>query len=133
MTIAASPLCSLCGNDTETILYFFCHCSIIQNFWTQMQNWLGSIIDILELTFKIAILGKYPCQGATNILINHIIQMLKKFLYTLRESTMQVTFVAIKYYIAYTHKIEQTIAWKNGELTLRSGIPLLNCFKLKVV
>ena len=31
MTIAECPLCSLCGNDTETILYFFCHYSITQN------------------------------------------------------------------------------------------------------
>ena len=38
MTITESPLCSLCGNDSETILHFFCHCSITHNLWTQMQN-----------------------------------------------------------------------------------------------
>ena len=43
MTIAESPLCPLCGNEAETILHFFCHCSITQNLWTQMQNWLSSI------------------------------------------------------------------------------------------
>ena len=73
MTIAESPLCSLCVNDTETILHFFIHCTITQNLWTQMQNWLSNILDIAELTSKIAILGKYPCQGATDILINHVI------------------------------------------------------------
>ena len=82
MTITESPLCSLCGNDTETILHLFCHCSITQNLWKQMQNWLSDILDIPELTDKIAILGRYPCQGATNILINHIILMFKNFLYT---------------------------------------------------
>ena len=82
MTIAESPLCSLCGNDTETILHFFRHCSITQNFWTQMQNWLSNILDIPVLTSKIAILGKYSSQGATDILINHIILMFKTFMYT---------------------------------------------------
>ena len=112
MTIAESPLCSLCGNDAETVLHFFCHCSITQNLWTQMQNWLSKILDIPELTYKIAILGKYPCQGATDILINHITLMFEKFLYARRKSTMQLSFVAIKHYLAYTHKIEETIARK---------------------
>ena len=95
MTIAECPLSSLCGNDTETILHFFCHCSITQNLWTQMQNWLSNIFDIPELTSKIAILGKYLCQGATDILINHIILMFKKFLYACRKSTTQVAFMAL--------------------------------------
>ena len=118
MTITGSPLCSLCGNDLETILHFFCYCSITQNLFTKMQNWLSSILDVPELTSKIVILGKYPCQGATDILINHIILMFKKVLYTHRQSTTQVAFVALKHYIAYTQKIEQTIALKNGKLTL---------------
>ena len=82
MTIAESPLCLLRRNDTETILHFFCHCSIAQYLCTQMQNWLSNILCIPELTSKIAILGKYLCQGATNILINHIILTFKKFLQT---------------------------------------------------
>ena len=83
-----------------------------------MQNCLSNILGIPELTSKIVILGKCPCQGATDILINHIIFMFKKFLYTHRESTTQVALVALKHYIAYTQKIEQTIARKNGKLTL---------------
>ena len=59
MTIAESPLCSLCVNDTEIILHFFVHCGITQNLWMQMQNWLSNILDIPELTSKIDILGKY--------------------------------------------------------------------------
>ena len=114
MTIAESPLCSLCGNDTETILPFFCHCSITQSLWTQVQNWLSNILGIPELTSKIVILRTCPCQGATDILINHITLMFKKFLYTHRKWTTQVAFVALKHYIAYTQKIEQTIAWKNA-------------------
>ena len=82
-----------------------------------MQNWLSNILDIPELTSKIVILVKCPCQGATDILIN-IILMFKKFLYTRRKSTTQVAFVALKHYIACTQKIEQTIARKNGKLTL---------------
>ena len=79
MTIAESPLCSLFGNDTETILHLFVHCTTSQNLWKQMQNWLGNILDIPELTSKIAILGKYRCQDATDVLINHIILMFKNF------------------------------------------------------
>ena len=116
MTIAESLLCSLCGNDTETILHFFCHCSITQlNLRKQMQNWLKKILDIPELTSKIAILGKYLCQSATNILINHIILMFKKFLYTHQKSTTQGTFVALKHYIACTQKIKQTITRKKWQ------------------
>ena len=83
-----------------------------------MQNWLSNILDIPELTSKIVILGKSPRQEATDILINLIVLMFKKFLNTHRKSTTQVAFVALKHYIAYTQKIEQTIAWKNGKLTL---------------
>ena len=43
----------LCRNDSETVLHFFCHCSITQNLWTQMQNWLSNILDIPELTSEI--------------------------------------------------------------------------------
>ena len=57
MTIAESPLCSLYGNDTQTILHLFIHCSITRNLWAQMQNWLSNILDIPELTSKVAILS----------------------------------------------------------------------------
>ena len=117
ITITESPLCPLCEDDLETILHFFCHCSITQNLWTHAK-WLSNILNIPELTSKIVILGKCACQGATDILINHVILMFKKFLYTHRNSTTQVAFVALKHYIAYTQKIEQTIARKNGKLTL---------------
>ena len=102
MTIAKSTLCSLCGNDTETISHFFVHFSITQNLCTHMQNWLSNILDIPKLTSKIAILGKYPCQGATDVLINCIILMFKKPLHTHRKSTRQVAFVALKHNIAFT-------------------------------
>ena len=37
ITVTESPLCSLCGDDLETILHFFCHCSITQNLWTHAK------------------------------------------------------------------------------------------------
>ena len=72
----------------------------------------SNILDIPELT------SKYPCQGATDVLIKHIILMFKKVLDTHRKLTTQVAFVELKHYIAYTQKIEQKITWKNGKLTL---------------
>ena len=47
-----------------------------------MQNWLSNILDIPELTSKIVILGKCSCQGATDILIKHIILMFKNSVYS---------------------------------------------------
>ena len=100
--------------------------SITQNL-TQMQNWLSNILDILEITSTIAIRGKYLCQGATDILINHITLMFKNFCILIenRPHKSPLWHQNISY---LTHRrSNRSSLGKNGKLTLhfKKWIPII--------
>ena len=76
-------MCSLCGQNVETVTRLFFSCIESHKLWTEIRNWSTSCIILPELTEKIIFLGWFE-DHPHKTLINHTI-LLYKQLYTKTE------------------------------------------------
>ena len=98
MKLVASPLCSLCKSEVETISHLFFRCEFSTRLWAERQKWSSRTITLPQLSEKIVYLGWFSNDPQT-ILINHILLLYKYFLYSRRNDRGKVNFSAFKLYI----------------------------------
>ena len=72
MKIVNCPMCSLCGQNAETVTHQFFSCIESHKLWTEIRNWSTSCIILPELTEKIIFLGWFE-DHPHDTLINHTI------------------------------------------------------------
>ena len=108
MKLVASPLCSLCKREFETISHLFLRCESSKRLWAEIQKWSSHTITLPQLSEKIVYLGWFSNDPQT-ILINHILLLYKYFLYSRRNDRGKVNFRVFKVYIRYVMKIEESI------------------------
>ena len=58
MKIVKSPLCCFCREQNETPIHLFCKCKVTLDYWSNLQAWLRSILNLPDLTPESALLGK---------------------------------------------------------------------------
>ena len=78
MKIVSSPLCSFCGESSETVGHLFLRCRDASELWTEVKQWLQSSLMLPNLTEKLIFLGFLDNQ-ANSVIINHLICGLKNF------------------------------------------------------
>ena len=113
-----SPLCSLCNEEPEEMLHFFCLCSKTQEFWHNLRKLLQRYLQLPGLTLAVVILSSWNMEDVNNILYNHIILLSKKFLHANKGSPAKLNSVSLKHYIKKFERIEQKIAYKKDKLKL---------------
>ena len=96
---------------------FFCLCSETQELWHNVRKLLQRYLHLPELTPAVAILGSWNMKDV-NVLCNHIILLLKKFLYANKDSPTKLSSVSLKHYLKTFERIEQEIASKKDKLKL---------------
>ena len=76
MKILESPFCYFCREQNETPIYLFCKCKVTLDYWSSLQAWLRSILNLPDLTPESALLGKldFDTTGTNtrSILVSHI-------------------------------------------------------------
>ena len=90
-----SPLCSLCKREVETVSDLFLKCGQSENLWLSTQNWCSSTLKLPHLSETVKHLG-WLSDEPNWILINHIIQLYKYFIYLKRDDTTLVNFHAFR-------------------------------------
>ena len=73
----ASPLCSPCKREVETVSHLFHKCKQSENLWLSTKKWCNSIFKLPHLSEKIIHLGCLSEQPK-RILVNHIILLYVK-------------------------------------------------------
>ena len=132
MKLVASPLCSLCKREFETISLLFLRYESSKRLWAETQKWSSHTITLPQLSEKIVYLGWFSNDPQT-ILINHILLLYKYFLYSRRNDREKVNFRVFKVYIRHVMKIEESIAKRKKNLTghLSKWDPLMVLFPWK--
>ena len=114
MKIVKSPLCYFCREQNETPIHLFCKCKVTLDYWSTLQAWLRSILNLPDLTPESALLDKldFDTTGTNtrSILVSHIILIFKKSLYEMRFRNSPPSVHYIKIRIAKTRKIEFLIS-----------------------
>ena len=81
-----SPLCSFCHNEAETTLHVFHKCSVTKTLWNQLSLLFETDLDFPDLIPQAALFGFInESDNNLNILQNHILLILKLYIYQLRE------------------------------------------------
>ena len=120
MKIVKSPLCYFCREQNETPTHLFCQCKVTLDYWSNLQAWLRSILNLPDLTPESTLLGKLDCDttgtNTRSILVSHIILIFKKSLYEMRFRNSPPSVHYIKIRIAKTRKIEFLISKNSNKL-----------------
>ena len=80
-----STMCSVCNSETETMTHLFCHCSKTDHMWNSLTSWCKRCLTLPVLEPSTAILGFCDIRDEKRKLINHILILLKFFLYANRN------------------------------------------------
>ena len=116
MKLVASPFCSLCKREVETISHLFLRYEFSIRLWAETQKWSSRTITLPQLSEKIVCVGWFS-DDPQAILINHILLLYKYFLYSRRNDRRKENFSAFKLYIRYVVKIEESISKRKKKLT----------------
>ena len=68
-----------------------------------------------NLTEKLIFLRSLDNQS-NSVIINHLILLLKKFLYENRENMFKINVTSFQFYVAYVYEIENKIAKKHRKI-----------------
>ena len=81
-----SPLCSFCHTEAETTLLIFHKCSATKILWNQFLLFFKTDLDFPDLTPQASLFGFInESDNNLNILQNHILLILKLYVYQSRE------------------------------------------------
>ena len=104
-------LCTFCKNAEETILHLFVDCDIAKSLWCDfLNNWGRQLCAPSTLTGKQILLGDQNF----NLLLNHLIILIKKFIYDSKLKNKIPTIDAVKVNMTHIKNIEKYIAERNN-------------------
>ncbi len=123
--IKESELCTFCNETKESLVHIFCECLHSKNVWLYVKNlFQGCGFDMQVLSIKDIIFG---VQDYNNT-IQHIILIVKYYIYKNRCCGNLPTNAELKEYIKYCIKIEklgtQLLSPAQREYVMRKWLPL---------
>ena len=113
MKIVSSPLCSFCGESSETVGHLLLRCRYASELWIEVKQWLQSSLMLPNLTEKLIFLGFLDNQSNSVIIL---ILLFKKFLYENRGTWFKINVTPFQVYVAYVYEIENKIAKKRRNI-----------------
>ena len=64
-----SPLCSFCGEQPELVSHLFKKCNRVNEFWSEIKEWLGTFNLILPLTISEILFGSHDASSKVNYIL----------------------------------------------------------------
>jgi len=126
MKISATPLCTFCGLESETVEHLFVVCEYVKSFWEAFTAWGNSLgIDLNKPTDQEIMLritgNRDDCK-----LVNHLLILGKQTLFYCRQKKLSPMFSLFHLRVQRIMEIEKIIATKRDKLLihLQSGTKL---------
>ena len=114
--IRNSNLCSFCGNEVETLKHLFISCELVDNIWTQLEQWICEKCGFLLNYSKLELLfGKI---GNRLSAPNTIVILVKHYIYRQRLKGELLLFESIKRKIYDYYIMERYIDTINNRLDI---------------
>ena len=117
-SIAESPLCSQCMQEKESIIHLFVTCQVTHSLWEHLCAWLSDLdIKLLfPLEPQFLILGIWNEKLENSSLVNHLILILKCYIYFKKNDRNNQNIFSLRAFIKNIKSIECHIASQNGKL-----------------
>ena len=97
VNLSVSPLCSLCLKEQETFTHLFPECSYSSNLWRELQRSLSPKLTLPNLNVKNLTVG-FMENKSTQIIVNHILLLFKRYIYLSKLENKSVHFVGFKFF-----------------------------------
>ena len=106
--LVQSDMCYFCNSEVETIEHIFWFCPVIERFWLDFATRLHDTCNIqLDLNPKSVCLGYL---GVVNKhLINHIINLVKRYIYISKCKEKYLNMDAVFSFIRYHYLLEKNV------------------------
>ena len=101
--LTASPLCTFCGLEGESLEHLFITCSFAKDFWLNFIGWrrdANIVLDELSDTDKLFGVWK---RKDDFLLLNHLLILAKKHIYECRKNVICPSFRVFFKIINYTY------------------------------
>ena len=112
MKVVSSPLCSFCGESSETVGHLFLRYRYPLALWIEVKQWLQPLLMLSNLTEKLIFLGFLDNQS-NSVIINHLILLFKKFLYENRKNRFKINVTSFQFHV---YEIENKIVKKRRKI-----------------
>lgn len=106
--IVASPRCSFCSDEYETIEHLFYHCTITKRFWEMLQSWYECQTNT-EIEFSIEEI--FFCNHELDIL-NVLFLLAKQFIFNRHCLDKELNIYTFREYVMEVIRIERFEAFK---------------------
>lgn len=116
MKIVNSVTCTFCNSNTETLEHLFWRCPVVQNFWTQIVNFMNEKNMHMTLNFKKVSFGSERINE--NIAENYILLTAKYFIAKCKYTEQSPDVNHYLNYIKQKEQIERIIATNKGKITI---------------
>ena len=73
-------------------------------------------ITLPDLNPTLTVLGKWCIENNSNLIVNHVAFIIKKFLYDNRSNHSRIHFAALRYQLKTVETVERKIASKKGKI-----------------
>ena len=116
LKIRTSPLCSICNSTAETISHLFYHCSVVNNVWHLIEDWILQYTNnVVSFDASTVLLG---LPGKNNIGLNWIIFLVKYHIYLCSRKNKPIQFNELKQNIYNHYRLEKKIYEFNMNMCL---------------
>ena len=106
MNLSVSPLCSVCLKEQETFTHLFLECSYSSNLGRELQKSLSPKLSLPNLNVKHLMVG-FIENKSTQIIVNHILLLFKRYIYLRKLQNKSVHFVGFKFFTRTIMKVEE--------------------------
>lgn len=126
INITSTPFCTFCKNEIETIEHLLWECECVQDFISEIDQWLLQNGISIAFTKNNFLLGniKHCCRGDPE---NNIILWMKQYIYNKKCFNKHLNVLEMKEKLKYMYNIEKMIAVKNK--CLENFDKLWNCYR----
>ena len=107
--------CTFCNNCPETLIHIFWECSIIQNFWKNLETWLkGGCVHIRSLNLtKYDVIFQIQDRQRTDNVLNFIILLAKSYIYNMKYKNKIPQLISFQKWLLFNYNTEKFIAYSN--------------------
>lgn len=113
--LIASPLCSFCHAESESLEHLFISCSFTQSFWLEFICWcknMGIILEELSQTDKL--FGIWDREDDF-LILNQLLITAKQYIYDCRRNTVRPSLRVFCTKLTYVYQLESQIAKLNNK------------------
>ena len=107
--ISQDLLCSFCSREEKTPMHIFYSCNHIQILWERLKYYIQNNLDLPSITSQSAILGFAYSQSENFIIINHLMLILKYYIFKSR-SNKHFSFLQLKTGIIKVKTVEKDLS-----------------------